>query len=301
MHHDAIVIGGSFAGLSAAMPLARAGRQVCVLDSGRPRNRFASASHGFFAADGMPPLSLIAAAREKLGRYPTVRFVDTAATAAEATPEGFAVMLADGGRLDARRLVLAFGLTDDLPDIPGLAERWGQSVIHCPYCHGFEFIDRPLGVLATMPLSAHQASLIPEWGPTTYFLNGGAMPDDEACATLAARGVTIEPAPVVALHGASPMLDGVRLADGRFVAIAALYLAPRTRFQSPLADQLGCAVEAGMLGPVISTDAMKLTSVPGVYAAGDIARPMHNATFASADGFMAGSALHQGLVFGKAT
>ncbi|MCZ0737976.1 NAD(P)/FAD-dependent oxidoreductase [Phreatobacter sp. AB_2022a] len=298
MNHDAIVVGGSFAGLSAAMPLARAGRDVCVLDSGRPRNRFASASHGFFAADGMPPLGLVAAAREKLGRYPSVRFIDTTAVAAEATAGGFAITLADGDRLDARRLVLAFGLTDDLPDIPGLAERWGQSVIHCPYCHGFEFIDRPLGVLATMPMSSHQASLIPEWGPTTFFLNGGAMPDEETCGTLAARGVTIEPAPVVSLHGASPMLDGVRLADGRFVAIAALYLAPRTRFQSPLAEQLGCAVEAGMFGPVITTDAMKLTSVPGVYAAGDIARPMHNATFASADGFLAGTALHQNLVFG---
>lgn len=300
MHHDAIVVGGSFAGLSAAMPLARAGRQVCVLDSGRPRNRFASASHGFFAADGMPPLSLVAAAREKLGRYPSVRFVDSAATAAEATSDGFAVTLADGGRLDGKRLVLAFGLTDDLPAIPGLAERWGQSVIHCPYCHGFEFIDQPVGVLATMPPSSHQASLIPEWGPTTFFLNGGAMPDAPTREALAARGVTIEPASVVALEGRSPGLDGIRLADGRLVAIAALYLAPRTRFQSALAEQLGCALEEGPFGPVVRTDAMKLTSVAGVYAAGDIARSMHNATFASADGFMAGSALHQSLVFGQA-
>jgi thioredoxin reductase len=170
-------------------------------------------------------------------------------------------------------------------------------VLHCPYCHGYEFLNRPLGVLSIIPLSAHQAVLIPEWGPTNFFLNGGQMPDAETRARLAARNVTIEVAPVVGLEGEAPGLVGVRLADGRLVEIAALYLAPRTSFQSPIAERLGCTLEDGPFGPVIQTDATKMTSIPRVYAAGDITRPMHNATMASADGVLAGGSLHQALVF----
>lgn len=300
MRNDAIIIGGSFAGLSAAMQLGRANRSVCVIDTGTPRNRFASASHGFFGQDGMAPRDMLAAAREKVAAYPSVQFIDAEAIAAEADGDGFAVTLAGGNRLLARKLVLAFGLKDTLPDIPGVQERWGKTVLHCPYCHGFEFLGQPLGVLSMLPLSTHQAALIPEWGPTTFFLNGSAMPDEETCARLAARQVIIEAAPVVGLDGDAPHLDGVRLADGRLVRIAALYLAPRTSFQSPIADQLGCAMEDGPFGPVIKTDAVKATSVSGVFAAGDITRPMHNATLASADGVMAGTGVHQSLVFAPA-
>ena len=242
----------------------------------------------------------LAAAREKVAAYPSVQFIDAEAIAAEADGDGFAVTLAGGNRLLARKLVLAFGLKDTLPDIPGVQERWGKTVLHCPYCHGFEFLGQPLGVLSVLPLSTHQAALIPEWGPTTFFLNGSAMPDEETCARLAARQVIIEAAPVVGLDGDAPHLDGVRLADGRLVRIAALYLAPRTSFQSPIADQLGCAMEDGPFGPVIKTDAVKATSVSGVFAAGDITRPMHNATLASADGVMAGTGVHQSLVFAPA-
>lgn len=298
MRYDAIVVGGSYAGLSAAMQLGRANRSVCVLDTGAPRNRFAAASHGFFGQDGAPPLEMIANARAKVAAYSNVRFIDAEATEAAAQEDGFAVSLSGGEGLHARKLVLAFGLKDGLPDIPGVRERRGETVLHCPYCHGYEFLNRPLGVLSVMPLSSHQAALIPEWGPTTFFLNGGDTPDDETLALLSARKVTIEAALIVGLEGEAPDLAGVRLADGRLIEIAALYLAPRTGFQSPLAEQLGCALEDGPFGPVIRTDAMKMTSVPGVYAAGDIARPMHNATLASADGVLAGGALHQALVFG---
>ncbi len=295
--HDAIIIGGSFAGLSAAMQLVRANRSVCVIDTGKPRNRFAAASHGFFGQDGVPPHTMLAKARDKVAAYPSVRFIDSEATAAEADDGGYAVTLAGGQRMNARKLLLAFGLKDALPAIPGVIERWGHTVVHCPYCHGYEFLRRPLGVLSVTPLSAHQAELIPEWGPTTFFLNGGELPDEETRVRLAARNVTIEPARIVELEGDAPELAGVRLADGRLVEIAALYLAPRTSFQSPIAEQLGCALEDGPFGPVIRTDDMKMTSVAGVFAAGDIARPMHNATFASADGVMAGTALHRALMF----
>jgi thioredoxin reductase len=241
---------------------------------------------------------MLKAAREKLAVYPSVRFIDSEAMEAEADDGGFAIRLADGHRLETRKLVLAFGLKDSLPEIPGIQERWGKTVLHCPYCHGFEFLSQPLGVLSVLPHSAHQAQLIPEWGPTTFFLNGAAMPDEETYARLAARQVTIEAAPIAGLEGEAPDLQGVRLADGRLVTVAALYLAPRTSFQSPIAGQLGCALEDGPTGPVIKTDPMKRTSVAGVFAAGDITRPMHNATLASADGVMAGGAVHQSLVFG---
>lgn len=297
MRNDAIIIGGSFAGLSAAMQLARANRPVCVVDTGTPRNRFASASHGFFGQDGLPPLDMLATARAKVAAYPSVRFIDGAAVDAAAGEDGFSVTLADGRRITGRRLVLAFGLEDTLPDIPGVQDRWGRTVVHCPYCHGFEFLGQPLGVLSVLPLSTHQAALIPEWGPTTFFLNGATMPDAETHARLAARQVAIEPAAIVGLEGRAPELDGVRLADGRLVPIAALYLAPRTSFQSDIAGRLGCSIEEGPVGPVIKTDATQRTSVPGVFAAGDITRAMHNATLASADGVMAGASVHQSLVF----
>lgn len=298
MQYDALIIGGSFAGLSAAMQLARANRAVCVVDGGEPRNRFAAASHGFFGQDGMPPRQMLAQARAKLAAYPSVRFVEGQAANAAAEASGYAVTLADGGQLAARKLILAFGLKDGLPDIPGLTERWGDTVNHCPYCHGYEFLHRPLGVISSHVHSAMQAQLLADWGPTTFFLNGGDRPDAETAARLAARNVTIEPERIVALEGEAPSLAGIRLANERFVELAALFVAPRTSFQCAIAEQLGCALEDGPMGRVIQTDAMKQTSVPGVYAAGDIARPMHNATFASADGVMAGVGVHHALIFG---
>lgn len=297
MQHDAIVIGGSFAGLSAAIHIARARRSVCVIDAGSPRNRFADASHGFFAQDGKPPLAMVAAARAQLQAYPSVRTLADEARSARAVDGGFEVTLAGGNTLTAARLVLAFGISDELPAIPGLVERWGKSVLHCPYCHGFEYGGHRLGVLQTMPLSSHQAQLIADWGPTTLFLNGGEMPEPEVLAQLAQRGIAIEPARIAALQGERTALASLRMEDGREVPLDALYLAPRARLNSPIAEQLGCAIDDGPMGPVIQADAMRLTSVPGVYAAGDCARAPHNATWAAADGVTAGVSLHQSLVF----
>lgn len=297
MQHDAVVIGGSFAGLSAAIHIARARRSVCVIDAGHPRNRFADTSHGFFAQDGCDPRDMIARAHAQLQRYPGVRAIADEAGAAHATEGGFAVALASGEAISARKLVLAFGVSDVLPEIPGLPERWGKSVLHCPYCHGFEYAGGQLGVLQTAPFSALKALLVADWGPTTLFLNGGEAPDEAARARLEGRGVTIEAAPIVALSGEKLSLSSLSLADGRDVSIDALYLTPRSRLNSSIAEQLGCAIDDGPFGAMIRTDAAKQTTVPGVYAAGDIARAPHNATWAAADGVMAGVSLHQSLVF----
>lgn len=296
MSYDVIVIGGSFAGQSAAMQLGRARRRVLVIDAGLPRNRFAEAAHGFLGQDGRPPAQIMREARRQLEAYPTVEW--RAGEAIEASGEigAFTVHTADGQEYAARRLILALGVRDTLPEIPGLRERWGVTVLHCPYCHGFEVRDRPLGVLAGHPNSAHQGAMLPDWGPTTFFTQGLFEPDEHQAALLAARGSAVERAPVVELLGAAPELEAVRLADGRVLPIGGLFIAPRTEVASPLAAQLGCAFLDGMTGPYVQVDDLKATSVPGAYAPGDASRQMHNATFASADGVMAGVAAHQSLI-----
>lgn len=299
MRFDALVIGGSFAGLSAAMQLARARRRVCVVDAGAPRNRFADASHGFFGQDGMAPQAMVAQAREKLLAYPSVRFVAAKAVAAtQRDAGGFEVQLDNGDTLEATALVLAFGVQDVMPALDGVAERWGATVLHCPYCHGYEVADRPLGVLYRMPGSLHQVQLIAEWGPATLFLNGErSVPADELAA-LQARGIRIEPGAVQRLEGPSAReLSAVQMADGRRLPLGALFIAPPQRPGSALAEQLGCAFDEGPFGPLIRTDENKQTTVPRVYAAGDIAMLRQNATLASADGVWAGVSLHRDLVF----
>lgn len=297
MKHDAIIVGGGFAGLAAATYLARARRTVRVIDSGKPRNRFAAASHGFLGQDGSDPLQILATARAQLLAYPTVELIEDEAIAACIDGDGFSVQLAGNDEMNARKLILAFGLRDELPDLPGLPERWGKSVLHCPYCHGIEFSDQELGVLYCMPMSVHQASLIAEWGPTTLYLNGAVL-DDQQVEALTARGVRLEPAPVTGLIGEGSALSAVELADGRQRQIAALYIAPRSCLTSPLAAQLGAEIDEGPLGPIIRTDADRMSSVPGLYAAGDIARMPHSVSWAVADGVTAGTSTHRALVFG---
>jgi thioredoxin reductase len=293
--HDVIVIGGSFAGLSAATQLARARQNVLVIDAGLPRNRFAHEAHGFLGQDGRPPAAIMSDARRQLHRYSTVEILSGEAERAEAVDGGFAVSLAAGERR-ARRLVLATGVVDELPPVPGMRERWGSTVLHCPYCHGYEVRDRPLGVLAAHPMSAHQAVLISDWGPTTYFTQGQFEPDPAELRAFATRGVTVERTPVIELLGDAPALDGVRLADGRVVEMAALFTAPRTKPATALAEMLGCDHEEGPTGPYVRVDSWGATSVPGVWAAGDAATPMHNATLASAAGVLAGIGAHQANV-----
>lgn len=299
MHFDAIIIGGSFAGLSAAIYLARARRSVLVIDAGKPRNRFAAQSHGFFALDGSNPGAMITMAREQVGVYPTVTFIDGVAADAWKEDGRLVVALEDGAVHSSDRLLLAFGVSDVLPKIAGLAERWGRSVIHCPYCHGYEFSDRQLGVLQLSPVSQHQALLISEWGPTTFLLNGGAAPDDAVLAQFSKRGITVENRSIEALVGPGADLSHVQLSDGAMLPLDALYIGPQQYLTSGIAEQIGCTLNQGPFGPSIAVDDMKMTSVPDVYAAGDITKGGgHTLTFASADGVMAGLAIHRSLAFG---
>ncbi len=292
--NDAIVIGGSYAGLSAALQLARARRRVLVIDAGVRRNRFASASHGFLGHDGRAPADIAADGRAQLLAYPNVRWLDGTAAQAVAEDGGFRVSTADGLAERARKLVLATGVVDELPSIEGLAERWGRGVFHCPYCHGYELDQGRIGVLAVGPLSIHHALMLPDWGSTTFFLNDAFVPDEAQRAALAARGVTVEAGAVARLTDTAT----VELRDGRRFAMDGLFTASRTHIASPVAAQLGCAMDEGPTGAFIRTDAMQATSVPGVFACGDAARAAGNVAISVGAGAMAGAAAHQSLMFG---
>ncbi|MYM37126.1 FAD-dependent oxidoreductase [Duganella sp. FT94W] len=291
---DVIVVGGSYAGLSAATQLGRARRRVLVIDAGQRRNRYAQHSHGFLGQDGREGAAIAAEGRTQLMKYPTVRWREGAATQAVPHDGGFRVTLADGSAHHAQRLVLATGMADELPSIPGLAERWGGSVFHCPYCHGYELDQGRIGVLATSALSFHHAMMLPDWGTVTFFLNGVFEPDAEQLAKLEARGVTIERAAVRAVSGKAAVL----LEDERVIELDGLFVLSRLHSASALVEVLGCEMEDGPMGRYVRTDMMKATSIPGVYAAGDAARMAGSVAFAVADGAMAGAASHQSLIFG---
>jgi thioredoxin reductase len=294
MSYDAIIVGGSYAGMAAALQLARARRRVLVIDEGVRRNRFASHSHGFLGQDGRPPGDIAAEARDQLMRYPTVTWETGRAEEAERTDTGFRITDTKGRSHQGRRLLLAVGVADDLPAIPGLAERWGRSVFHCPYCHGYELMRGRIGVIAVSGQSMHHALMLPDWGPTTLLLNGTFEPDADQSAHLARRGVVVEMDRIAAIGGDPAE---VTLAGGRRLSFAGLFVLPKSRVASPLAAQLGCMSEDGPLGAYIRTDAMQETSVPGVFACGDAARAAGSVALAVGAGTMAGTALHRSLLF----
>lgn len=292
--YDAIVIGGSYAGLSAALQLARARRRILVIDAGQRRNRFATNSHGFLSRDGHSAAAIAAEGRANVAAYPNVAWHDGLALDARADGDGFAVALDSAETVRGQRLVLATGVRDELPPIDGLAERWGQSVFHCPYCHGYELDEGRIGVIAGGPMAMHQAQMLPHWGTVTFFTNNVCPLDDAQLADLAARGVTVDHTPIVRLTDTATVV----LADGRHEAMAGLFTFGRLHMASPIAQRLGCAFDDGPIGPFIRTDDGRQTTVPGVFAAGDAVRPASNVPIAVADGAMAGAGAHRSLLFG---
>ncbi|WP_172298639.1 NAD(P)/FAD-dependent oxidoreductase [Pseudoruegeria sp. HB172150] len=293
MTHDVIVIGGSYAGMAAALQIARARRNVLVIDAGQRRNRFAAHSHGFLGQDGADPAQIAETAKAQLLAYPTLAWADGSATNARATGDGYAVRLPDGSEATARRLVLATGVTDTLPDIPGLAERWGRHIFHCPYCHGYEQGGGAIGIIATGPMAVHQAELLTDWGTVTLLTNDVFTPDADQRRTFEARGITVEPTPIAALEGSAD----VRLADGRTLSFAGLFTATRTQPSSGIAETLGCAMDEAPMGTQVRVDEMKQTSLPGVFACGDLSSGMHSVSLAIGAGALAGVMAHRSLVF----
>lgn len=296
--HDVTIIGGSYAGCAAALQLGRARRSVLVVDGGQRRNRFASHSHGFVGQDGVPPGEIAAKARAEVLAYPTVRWLEATVREVKPIAGGFSVR-AGYEEHQSKRLILATGVADELPEIPGLRERWGQTVFHCPYCHGYELDRGRLGVLATIPMAIHHAALVSEWAAEkqmTLFLMPGIEPSPEELELLGARGVRVERERVVAVEGAAPRVD-VRLESGRTTALEGLFVVSNTKLTNAFAEQLGCELEEGPVGWFYKTDPMKETTVPGVFACGDAGLMMGSVTFAVADGARAGIAAHRSLVF----
>jgi thioredoxin reductase len=309
---DVIIIGGGSAGLSAALMLGRARRRVLVLDGGAPRNRFAPHMHGVLGHDGRPPLDLLAAGRAELERYSVVvasadvhsadvatvdvQSADVAAAPRSGDP-GFAVSLPTGERHLARRLLVATGMRDVLPDIPGLAEQWGTGAVVCPYCDGWEVRDRRIAVIATGPMSTHQAQLLRQWSPdVTYFVNGVELPA-EAHAALVARGIAVESREVArVVADEQGRLRGIRLADCSELAVDAVFLQPLPVPNDGPLRGLG-AETAGHLGvDWVAVDETGRTSVPGVWAAGNVVSARSTVPLASAAGNLAGATINADLI-----
>ena len=290
---DFAVIGGSYAGMAAALQLARARRNVLVVDAAQRRNRFVDAfggtSHGYLTQDGRPPAEIAADAREELMNYPSVEWLHGTADEAHVASDGWLCFRVGGKMVRARHLILATGVRDELPPVPGLAERWGRHVFHCPYCHGYEAEAGPIGIIAASPLAQHHAIMLPDWGQPVLFLNGAYSPKAEELAAITRRGTQVEATPIARIDG----LADVVLQDGRTLTMNALFTQPQTVMGSPIAEQLGCALEDGPMGPFIKVDDFKATSVPNVFACGDAARTAGNVTLAVADGAMAGFGAHR--------
>lgn len=290
---DAIVIGGSYAGLSAALMLARARQRVLVIDAGLRRNRHALAAHGLIGQDGRAPSAIADDARATVLAYPNVRAVSASAVSAQGRIDAFDIQDDQGAHWQGRRLVLATGVHDHLPAIDGLQQRWGRHVFHCPYCHGYELDRGRIGVIAVGEISLHQAMMLPDWGRTQLLLNDSFAPDAAQRTQLSERGVQVIEGRIAAIRGDAQ----VALADGRTLDFDGLFVASRVSVNSALPAQLGCEFEQGPLGEFIRTDALKATSVPGVFACGDAARGAHSLAFAIGDGAQAGASAHRSLLF----
>ncbi|RYY79224.1 MAG: NAD(P)/FAD-dependent oxidoreductase [Moraxellaceae bacterium] len=294
MQYDVIIIGASYAGLSAGLPLVRARRNVLMIDSGQRRNRFATHSHGFLTQDGTDAATIAHEGRKQLLAYDTISWLDAHVSDIKKLADGFEVCLADHEPQQASRLILATGITDVLPDLPGLAERWGQSIFHCPYCHGYELNQGQIGVLATSELSLHVALMLPDWGSTTLFLNGALEPNAEQLAQLKARHVSIEQRRIQAIENNLDM----RMEDETIIRLDGLFVTPQFIQTNSFAQTLGCDMEQMPLGQIMKTSVVKATTVSGVFACGDAARFGGSVPLAVGDGTIAGAAAHQSLIFG---
>ena len=294
---DVAVVGASFAGLTAALFLARGRRSVALFDTGETRNRFAPASHGFLGQDGAAPDAIRLRGRAEVLAYPTATLREARVTAVEGGPDGFRLTASDGSETGARRVILAHGMRDVLPPVEGLDACWGVSAVQCPYCHGYELADRPTGVLMSSRKDAfHHLDLLRDWtGDLTLLLDGGPLAEEDR-RELGRRAVRVEPERVAALRHERGQIAALRLASGRELALGALYLAPRTEPASPLPALLGLRMAAEDQGPHVAVDEAGRTSAPGVYAAGDLARDVFGAAAAAADGAAAGIACHRSLL-----
>ncbi|WP_405932973.1 NAD(P)/FAD-dependent oxidoreductase [Streptomyces sp. NBC_00827] len=298
--YEAIVIGGGAAGLSAALVLGRARRSTLVVDGGEPRNAPAAHMQGYLTRDGMPPAEFLAEGRREIERYGVDLVRDRAV---DVVPDGtgeFDVTLAEGRTVHARRLVVATGLADELPSVPGVAGRFGRDVLHCPYCHGWEVRDEAFGVLATTSMSVHQALMVSQWSKdVTLFLHTVAEDEltDDDLRRLAAAGVTVVPDEVAGLVVDDDRLTGVRLGDGTVHDRSVLFVAPRAVPRTGLLERLGAELRETPFGSYPVVDETGRTTVPGVWAAGNAMGFSEQVVNAASGGYRAGAMINADLLF----
>lgn len=293
---DVIIIGGSFAGLTAAMQLGRARRKVTVLDTGLNRNRYAEHAHNIFGHDGTPPGDLLKSARAQVAHYPTVELVSGRAVGISGEPDNFVVTTAEGATISGRRIILSYGIVDEFPAIPGFAESWGKTVIHCPFCHGYEVAGTRWGLVYSSPMSLHGAVLYANWtDDITLILDGHEIPAEER-GELDNRGVKIVDGKLASIQHDAGRILGVTMQDGSTIALEALYAHPRNRPSADLHLQLGLETKDTPTGIMLAVGDMQLTSRPGIFAAGDLVTGMHSVTFANNTGSMAAMGALQSMM-----
>ncbi|MDG9715643.1 NAD(P)/FAD-dependent oxidoreductase [Streptomyces sp. DH24] len=298
--YDAVVVGGGAAGLSAALVLGRARMRALVVDAGEPRNAPSAHMQGYLSRDGMSPAEFLAVGREEISRYGVELVRDRAVEVTGG--EHFAVSLASGRTVRARRLVVSTGLKDELPAVPGVAERFGRDVLHCPFCHGWEVRDEAFGVLATSVASVHQALIVSQWSKdVTFFLHTVAEEElsDQDLRRLAAAGVKVVPGDVGGLVVEDDRLTGVRLADGTTHARSVVFVAPRAVPQTGLLEQLGAELHETPFGAYPVVDQTGLTTVPGVWAAGNAIGFAEQVVHAASGGYRAATAIVGDLVMSR--
>ena len=295
---DVVIVGGGAAGLSAALVLGRARRRVAVVDSGEPRNAAAAHMQGYLSRDGMPPSELVGAGRAEVVRY-GVELIDRrvasiiVADGPGLAEPGFAVRLADGRELGARRVLVAAGMADELPDVDGIRARWGKDLLHCPYCHGWEVRDQPLGVLASAPGSVLYAQIVRQWSDDVILFSHTYNLTEEDRAELAARGIDVVEGVVARLVVEGNRLTGVELLDGRVVARDAVFVRPvnRPRGHDLLAG-LGCSFASD--GFVIADPSGRAAA--GVWVAGNVVDARAQVITAAGEGSASAIAINADLV-----
>ena len=299
--YDVGGVGGGAAGLSGALALSRARRSVLVVDGGQPRNAPAGHVHNYLAREGTPPADLLAAGRAEVTGYGG-HVESGEAVRAVRDGNGFAVDLADGRTVRARRLLVTTGLVDELPAVPGVRELWGVDVLRCPYCHGWEARDSAVGVLASNPFGVHQALMWRQWTPdVTLFLHTAPEPSDEEWEQLAARGISVVTGEVAELHTDGGRLAGVRLRSGRLVSRDAIVVAPRFTARSAVLESLGLLaqeVEMGghVFGSAVPSGPAGATTVPGGWVAVNVTDLRAQVISSAAAGLDAAAALNGDLI-----
>lgn len=291
---DVVVIGGSYSGLASAMALGRSLRKTLVIDSGVPCNRQTPYSHNFITQDGRPPLAIAADARKQVEQYPTVTFINDWADSVMKTPSDFRIETRSGRQFLARKIILATGVKDVMPDIPGFAECWGISVLHCPYCHGYEVRNEKTGILGNGDYAFEFAQLISNWTrDVIVFTNGPSTLTNDQIERLSRHGIRIIEIRVVALKHNAGALANITFADKSSIQLSVLYSRPPFVQHSGIPESLGCELNSD---GYIQVDASQKTTVAGVYACGDNATRIRTVANAVAMGTTAGMMVNRELV-----